>query len=282
MKKLTFSKIIFFFSLFVLATTACKKDEESTNGTMTAKIGGSSWKAKEIGAVVLPGLINITGKASNGQTITITIQSGQKGDYFLDENQDHVAAFQESEGAQGFVSNAPNGLGFVNITEIDLDNSTISGTFEFNAERPTDGALKEIREGAFTDVKFEKQVTTSGPSTLSCKVDGQTFTPSAVFATLSSSKIIISASTADLNKTIGLTLPSDIAVGEFTLSTFSTYTAQYNLNQNQFMGADSGKVKITKHDKPNHKLEGTFYFDASDFMGTVSATVTNGTFSVNY
>lgn len=281
MKNHSISQILLFISVFTIGLASCKKDDDS-NGLMKAKIDGSSWKANDVGAVVLPGLINITGKKDNGQTITITIQDGEVGDYFLDQNQDHVAAYQESEGASGFVSNAPNGLGFVRVTEINLENSTISGTFEFNVERPLDGALKEIREGEFTDVKFESEIVSSGPSTLSCKVDGQTFTPASVFGVLAGSKIAISANSADLNKTVGLTLPKDVGVGEYNLSTFGDYTAQYNINQTQFLGADSGKVKITKHDKANHKLEGTFHYEASDFIGSVSASITNGTFSVSY
>ena len=282
MKKTTLSQITFFFSLFLLSLVACKKDDDTSNGIMTATVGGESWKAKEVGAVVLPGLINITGKAKNGETITMTIQDGKTGDYFLTAGADHAAVYQESEGAQGFSTNAPNGFGNIHIETIDLVNSTISGNFVFIAERPTDGATKEVMNGVFTDVKFEKQVISTGPNTLSCKVDGQTFTPASVFAVVAGDRITISANSSDLNKTVGLTLPDDIAVGEFNLSTFGEYTAQYNLNQSIFMGADSGKVKITKHDKPNHKLEGTFQFEASDFWGSNAASVTTGSFSVNY
>lgn len=282
MKNNTISKILFFMSALALGMVACKKDNDDSNGLMKAKIDGASWEADKVGAVVLAGLINITGQTNDGETITITIQSGQAGDYFLDENQDHAAVYQPSSGALGFVSNAPEGLGYVRVTEIDLENSTISGTFEFNGVNPANGSKKEIREGEFTGIKFEQEVVTTGPNTLSCKIDGQTFTPASVFALPASGRITISANSANMNQTIGLTLPQNVAVGEHDLSTFGDHTAQYNLNQSQFLGANSGKVNITKHDKANHKLEGTFHFEASEWLGSASATVTNGSFNVTY
>lgn len=48
------------------------------------------------------------------------------------------------------------------------------------------------------------------------------------------------------------------------------------------LGADSGKVMITKHDVVNRVIEGTFYFNGSEFIGTETVKVTEGTFAGGY
>jgi len=48
------------------------------------------------------------------------------------------------------------------------------------------------------------------------------------------------------------------------------------------MSASSGTLELTKHDQVAKVLEGTFEFEAEEMLGTNSASLTNGGFTISY
>lgn len=281
MKKIKILSGLSFLLLVLLGLASCKKDNDD-GGSMTAKVDGVAWSADIVGATIIGDVMNITGQTNAGETITITIQDNQPDTFYLDGGHPHAAAYVPHTGASGFTTNSPGGFGVAVVSEINQSSKTLSGRFELFVVNPATGEQKQISEGQFSDVTFETQAPITGNSTLSCKIDGQTFSPASVIATASGGKIIIAANSPDLNKTIGITVPAGAVTGSHDFEFFGDYVGQYNINQSTFLIADSGKVTISKHDLTNHILEGTFEFSATDLMFTTSADITAGTFKVFY
>lgn len=84
--------------------------------------------------------------------------------------------------------------------------------------------------------------------------------------------------------TVALYLPKDITEGTYDLGTpgFADYGAQYNIDDRTFLGAESGQVTITKHDKGVKIIEGTFFFEAKELAGSAMASLIEGRFMVSY
>ena len=96
-------------------------------------------------------------------------------------------------------------------------------------------------------------------------------------------KINISASDAQITQTVGITIDEGLEAGTYDIGGFfGSVTGQYNIGTEVLMMANEGEMIITKHDMENNILEGTFEFEASEMIGTNSASLTNGSFVVNY
>ena len=278
----------FFFLFLVLATAfaSCKKDDTTPNGSMTAVIDGDNWQGKA-SAVMQAGLTNISGVADDGSVLTLTLMGQAEGEYLLGEGGDHAGVFTKGTAAETFASNQGNDAqAFVNITSINEENSTLSGEFQFTAFNLLTGTQRVVASGKFSNVTFTGNVTSSGEDFLECKIDGEVFKAGLVSGgvTPAPSILLLIGSSSDGTQSIGLNLSPDVTVGEHKIGgAFSENWAQYNPDSATFLASESGKVKITKHDKANKKIEGTFRFEAEEIMGGgASASIKEGKFSVKY
>ncbi len=275
-------------SLFLVAALfvqSCKKDDSSPNGNMTAKVDGEKWTGKDVGAQVLQGVFNLSGKASDGSILTITVQAFSMDTFGLYANSDHAAVWLPANATNSFVTNAPMGIGYVFITEINTTDSVVSGGFEFFAQNPLTEDTVYVSEGKFSKVPFTSSTAPVGDNTFSVKIDGVSWTPVQVTGSKALGKIIVNATDANASKAVGITMPDDVAVGEYALGDplfGAEYGGQYNPDSQTFLGSTSGTLKITKHVTSSHLLEGTFSFEASSLFSPGSASLTAGSFSVHY
>lgn len=269
-----------------LATMGCNNnddDDSQPQGSMTANVDGSPWSATEVGAVIQGGIINVTGKATDGTVITMTLDGETEGVYALLETSMSAGVFSDQVNPS-WVTNQGNDVNaLVTVTEINTSDSTISGEFSFIVYRQIDSTQKVITQGKFKDVPFTTTISTSGDDFVKAKVDGAAFEASAVIASVNFGILQITGSSADGQKSIGLVLDPFITVGEHDLEGFgSTNYAQYNPNNTTFLGSESGKVNITMHNTTTKVIEGTFHFEASELGGGASASITDGEFSAKY
>lgn len=267
-----------------LVLVGCNDDDNAQpQGTMTANVDGSPWTATEVGAVMQGGLTNITGKATDGTIITLTLDGQTEGTYPLLQNSLSAGVFSDQVNPS-WVSNQGNDVtAIVTVTDINTSDSTISGEFKFIAYRLVDNTQKVITEGKFSNITFTTTISTTGDSFLKAKVDGTLFQASATFASLNFGILQVSGSSSNGEKSIGLVLDPDITVGEHDLEGIgSTNAAQYNPNSSTFLGSDSGKINITLHNKTTKVIEGTFHFEASELGGGASASITEGEFKAKY
>ena len=288
MKKFTFIAILLIG--FSLVITQCDKnddnnsDNNSNNNTsqpaMSGSIDGVAWTAQQMGAQISNGILGIAGTALQQPSITITIKAFTEGTYILNQGSDAVAAVVD--GNVAYTTNSdPEAGGTVTITTINKTDSVMSGTFEFKVYGFVGSkGFKEVTNGVFTNIPFTSELPSTPDNSLTVDIDGSAFTPATVNALVVAGKIIISASNTNVTETVGLTIDSDLGPGTYDFGVTSV-TGQYNVN-NTPMVASSGELTITNHNTTDNVLEGTFYFEASDFIGGGSKSLTNGSFSVNY
>ncbi len=274
--------LLLFSALFFLG---CNQDDASPQGKMTAKIDGQNWSGKEVGAALTQGTFNLSGKAADGSLITITLQDFTADTFYLYPNADHAAVWLPANGSNSFVSNAPGGLGYVIFSEINTTDSLISGKFEFMAENPLSGESVFVSEGEFVNVPFTSNIAHVGENTFVVKIDGVNWAPTLISGSKVNGKINIVASNVSTGRSVGLYIPVAVNPGDYTLGDplfGATYGGQYNPDSQTFLSANSGSLTISKHDKTARLIEGTFQFGASSLFSPATASLTDGSFSIQY
>jgi hypothetical protein len=276
----------------------CSKDDETTTtppppvttgGLLTAKINGAAWapSADSSSAALMNGEINITGVASDGKTITMTLTDTVTGYYDLGFSGNSAGVYQTSPtGGSSFDSNFgpwDSTVNYVHITSIDKVNKKMSGTFAFKATNTSNGDSVTISQGAFNNLPYLTSIVSTGNNSFTVTIDGSVFVPSLISGVVSGSNINIIASDSTGSKSVGLYLPETITPGTYNLQAFGTYNAQYNPNGSTFLAVDSGTVIVTEHNTSTQKIVGTFSFTATEFpTGPLTANLTNGGFTIYY
>jgi len=286
MKKVLLLSIHLFVSLSLILSSCDKEESEepetNPSASMTAKIDDVDWSANQTGCSVSNGQAGIVGVASQGQTITLSLNEFKEGITPLEFNGSSVGIVMN--GNVTYATNAdPDCNGIVNISSINTTDSVISGTFEFYAYSPFGKGFVSVSEGSFSNVPFTTELPATPDNSLIVDIDGSTFTASSVNAMVAMGKINISASDAQITQTVGITIDEGLEAGTYDIGGFfGSVTGQYNIGTEVLMMANEGEMIITKHDMENNILEGTFEFEASEMIGTNSASLTNGSFVVNY
>ncbi len=288
-KFIGFSFLMLFGAMLVFSTS-CKKDETTTEednpptSQMTAKIDGETWTATTTIAQIGNGILNITGLAANGETLTITLIGTEAKTYTLDQlGTEGVAAYIPSGATNSYTTNGnPNAGGTVIITKINLTDSIVSGTFQFVAVETMNIDEKDITEGSFSNIKIVKPQSPTD-SELKVDIDGTTWEAPVVMGLSASGKIILTGSNTTSGKSVMITMPDNAGPGTYDISFFGNYSGQYNASSTQFYTSESGSITITEHDDVSKTVKGTFEFLATDsFGGLPDVSLTNGSFDVSY
>lgn len=258
-------------------------------GIMTAKVDGNDWSTQNASALIQVNRIGISGVEANGSVIILSLEDMGEGNYELTQNGLSAGAYTEDSNgnSNAFASNASEEVGFVNITELNWQDSTISGTFAFTGARALPAGEVKIEEGKFEKLPVRTELTAINDfNTLSVNVDSVLFQPEVVSGMVDpfSGNIAIIGTAAAGIPSVALYLPQDIVEGTYDLGApvLSEYGAQYNISDMEFLAAESGEVTITKHDKSVKTIEGTFFFEAAELIGDAKANLTEGSFSVTY
>jgi len=258
-------------------------------GLMTAKVNGNDWSTENASALIQVNRIGISGVEANGSVIILSLEDMGEGNYELTQNSLSAGAYTEDSNgnSNAFASNASEEVGFVNITELNWQDSTISGTFAFTGARALPAGEVKIEEGKFEKLPVRTELTAINDlNTLSVNVDSVLFEPEVVSGMVDpfSGNIAIIGTAAAGVPSVALYLPQDIVAGTYELGApvLSEYGAQYNISDMEFLAAENGEVIITKHDKSVKIIEGTFSFEAAELIGEEKASLTEGRFSVTY
>lgn len=273
--------------LCLLFFSNCGKDKDTapdTQGQMTAVVRGESWSAQMVSAGTVQGEFAISGTAADGSTISLRLDGFAPGVYNSASGSSNAYVWQSSQQALGYTSIASAGIGQVTIDAVNEQDSLISGTFYFLGQEPASLDTISVINGVFTDVKFQVGAAPVGDNFLTVKIDGAPWAAVMVAGFVNGNKLIISATSADASRTVGFFLPADIAAGSYELGSpiSSAYGAQYNSDSQTALTADAGTLDISLHDKINRVIEGNFSFQASAFLGSGTASLTEGSFFVKY
>jgi Family of unknown function (DUF6252) len=292
-----------FMALCALSLTlvCCGGDDvtPTASGAMTFKIDSTTtFTSSTMGSVWEPAtsLLNITAKGGKSLIVmNLALPNGIKaGTYNFTATSTPTATFYRpdtSKITEGYYSNIDaKTFGTLIITSVTTD-SLITGTFTYNLKDPTSAVIKKITAGVFTKVKVvnNKSIVSTNGNTFAVKIDGTAFVPTQITGINALGKISITASNG--TKSVGITVPNTVAVGNYTMDFFansSNYVGQYNptfTSTSYFVASTAtSKLTITEHNTTTKSLKGTFNFKATDFAGTVTTSylLTEGTFAVKY
>jgi hypothetical protein len=305
--RLLFILLVSFISVFVI--TACQKEVDfdasnpanpnppvASTGNFRAKINGTQWVAnKAAGAARFGGVINLSGLSNDRKILTITLTDSGVHRYILSDITMNAAAMVDSNDANpfSFVSNQgtypTTSGGEVNITAIDTAKKTMTGTFSFKMYRDMDSTMKTITEGSFTNLSYATSMPPSAATdTFRVKIDGVSWTPASVMgvAVPIMNQIAVNATSSNASKTVGLTFPSTITAGTYTLDILGfTYIGQYNPDTDPMhsKASVSGTLTILEHNTSTKRIRGNFNFRGEEIATPANfSNITEGYFSVKY
>ena len=226
-------------------------------------------------------------KPETNEIVTLKIDDFGIGNFSF-EGASNVASYVKNNLVSADIWSTINSTfsrGNIEFTDIDFVNNTVSGTFNFIGKNLTTGSSSAFTNGVFTNIP--KSNLPISDNTFTAKVDGVVYNEISLFAnlvTIGSNELILINANKSLTETIGLTIQSDISVGEYNFGSFITQTyptGQYSFNGDIYVA--DGKITITAHNKVAKIISGTFQFDASPITSpTPNFSITEGEFSVSY
>jgi hypothetical protein len=269
-------------------TTSLKQSSNAGNGSMSAKIDGSTWNSVATTATYNNGSLIISGADTSNPPHALGMGVVATGPGTFQVNQQSPANATLINGSATWVASIVGGSGTIIITS--LTSTSVSGTFSFTMI-PTPGSTssgnKVITEGVF-NVTFSTPATIStqppgGNASVTAQVNGASW--SSVVDHSSYQSQILSITAIDAKGTI-------ITIGVKATAS-GTYSVAYqnsdgssaifsNASQgwNTFLPGGTGSVTINT--LSSTRATGTFSFDGAPATGSSSGTihVTNGQFNV--
>jgi hypothetical protein len=281
--------VLILFLLTLGISTSCEDNSVNINRPlMTALLDGSTWRCPEPNARVSDEQILVYGQSADGQTIQITIYSGEEGVYTLNASNLHEGIIIPNTSAYAEVystSNNESGTGQVRITSINEDDRTISGKFNFRAYKQNSNASRVITNGEFTKVPYKYINTTDSThivNMMTASINGESFNANSVVTSDTSVNYIeITGSSNTSFRSIILKLPKNIQEGVHNIDPTNGPAMAYYQESLTEMPATAGATTISKHDTENDILKGSFFFNVEDGGGQ-TISITAGYFEVQY
>lgn len=313
MKRFKFLSV--FFILFSAFFTSCSVDIEPLDpavdltpdppatGVLKVDFDGQTFVATTTQAVVNSTAISITGlRAPNGDFIQITLPApmNQVGTYTWDNALAANAVLglmYSNSGSQGYIAGPEDSGDFaefpeyvdtatITVSEIDAENKTISGTFQFTGGRFSDAGeleTKTFTNGSFTDISFAGEIVAPSDNSFFAKIDGTDFNPTTVTANQLTDLLYIIGKKETIEN-ISVVVPINVAPGTYEMDIFGDHKAIYIMDNSATgtFNSEEGTLTIITHDTANKKIKGTFNFIGTSFMTTAEHTITEGAFEVTY
>ncbi len=321
-------KYTFFLITILALLLSCDDNVEINIGNITEPVtaqfqvdfDGNTWVADRTTAIVEDDQTVITGYKNNDQeSVVITLNNSEVGTYIFAENTiiGKIEYF-ETPSSIPFTSEIPNPIGRVDITDRDLIQHLISGSFfsilkrfteqldangnpvlDANGDIVYDEESKNFTNGIFSNIVFTTTIVDPNTTTneFFVKIDGTEFVETALAANTVSvtgnDVIVIRASRNGSNEVVQLQMPADIVTGNYLLigiltdpanDTVATYQI---LSPAQIYGATAGNIqtpllRITLHNTTTKRIEGTFEFTAEQLGGSATHDFTEGAFKITY
>lgn len=299
MKKIKGLSVLFVL-LSALSFTSCDTEpvdpvlgenlgqEPNTPGAALFKVdfSGDTHTAVTASAKFEQGALTLVGVMSSaGEFVSITLDDYNEKTY----SDAFIGYYPGGSSVSGYLNLNPangNNNGSVVITDLDLTNNTISGTFSFTGYY-VDGTLN-LPSIAFTNGTFENIPVTGLPQNpgtpgtnteyFKAKVNGTAKTFNTVMAVEQMGIIQISGMNIASQENIQIIVPAGVTPGTYTLETFTDYHAAYLSMGGSGAFSDSGTLKIIS--TSGGWIKGEFNFQGVD-MDDVNISVTEGEFSIN-
>ncbi len=293
------------------------EQNDADEGQFIAKIAGQEYIASSAAATLTTtNELVITGLKPGGENITLSIKDAAVGTFNLTTggaNENTGTYFDGSVNVLPYISAAAlGGSGLLNITEIDAEAQTVTGTFSFMGVRiKVDGDGNpildgngdpilqdiEITNGAFNSIAYVIDDTGGGGGNENpnneffAKVEGIDFVADTIYVSepivgdIHMIKVEARSNTGELMR---IDIPRSLGIGTFDMVNISDGTkliALYNAgNGAENLTSNPGSITITEFDFELGILKATFSFTGTDPLNQVSEVVevTEGSFTVYF
>ena len=284
-------------------------------GEFRADIGINSFSADiATGVLGTTNILTIIGSIiETGESIILIVENPGIGTFNLTAGLgiDNSGSYFETDLANPYVSLGTFGAsGQLNITEFDIQNLKVTGTFSFTGVRFAIDAAgnpivdvngdpvienEDITNGMFNKISFINEDQGGGGTPVNdvffAKVDGIDFDAESVTTTLNEVagvSVVKIVAVNEAGEIIRIDIPEDLGLGTFDMESLSDGTKLISLYNPASIGenltSNPGTITITKFNIFTGIIEATFNFRATDPLGIDStvAEITEGSFEVDY
>lgn len=294
------------------------QDEDIINideGGFRADIGFNRFTADAaVGTLSTSNVLTITGSIlETGESIVLIVGNPDIGTFNLTAGlgTDNSASYFETATSNSYVSLGTSGAsGQLNITEFDIENLKITGTFSFTVTRfaldasgnPILDAAgnpviedEEITNGIFNKISFTNEDQGGGGTPINdvffAKVDGIDFDSESVTTTLNNVagvSVVKIVAVNEEGEILRIDIPEDLGLGTYDMLALSDGTKLIGLYNPASIGenltSNPGKITITRFNTFTGIIEATFNFTATDplELDPTIAEITEGNFKVDY
>ena len=286
------------FWLFVLVS--CSNDDDvkiATDGELIANVDGTKFISSVDNITTqykpqngsFPSRIKIHAFDNNGgRGIVLHVVNPKVGTFSLSNFTEGGAFYESFEESPYSVTEDYSVNGILRISELDIENLLVSGSFYFEAMN-INGEVIKIKEGSFTNISMIERYDTNIGNDLSATIDGELFHPGNVSAFISRNSIKIFSRNNNTNESIFLEIRTTVDEDIYQFDT--QVTQSYNVvirgetrtSSNNIFTSLSGSMEIIEYKLVDGILSGSFQFLAGDIYGNDSTIVeiSQGYFSVN-
>ena len=319
----------FFLAFLALIYTACdneplegefpqNEENPAGEGQFVALINNDGFQADTASAVFeQDNTLTVSGTdSSTGQVISLTVENGAEGTFDLTAGVGtlNIGIYVDGNEVTNPYTSAGvfGGFGQLQITEVNDDEQTITGTFSLNGVRPAvddsgnpilDGDGNPVLEtisitnGAFNQIPFTIDSSGgggggSGIDPFFARVDGVDFIAESVNSErniINNTAIITVAATNAEGQLIRLDIPESLGTGTFEMQSLSNGTDLIgiynpNINGGEDLTSNPGTITITEFNTLAGRIVAAFEFTATDPLGVdpTVAEITDGSFEIRY
>jgi hypothetical protein len=250
---------------------------------MYGLVNGSNWRGSDPTAIVSEHKVKVTGTSANGQTIIITLNSKQLGEYTFSPTNGHYAEFIPNmvSGTERFSTLTGDGSGFVRLSSLNEENHTLGGEFHFKACK-SDGSSRSVTEGKFSNVpytyyNFEEETYNS---VFNFSRNGVIWNTKDISGIRNDTAMIVSGACdrSEAWQSITLQMPQNVTTG---VHYFGDDVSGYFQSGFYNYPATTGAITITEYNTQDKIIKGTFFFNYID-NNSETQMVTDGLFDVKY
>lgn len=289
----------FFYFVVITFFFSCSSDNSGSDDTMedfpmgiSAQIGEITFERDNAGVSILDDVLTITASIpEDDQLIVLRIQDLAEGTFQFGpsvNNFVHMARYRDANDT--YLADLNGGSGQLTITDLDLENLVISGTFEFTA-LSDDNTSIAITSGVIDNLDIDT-LTISDPTNNTFSADINTIPHRSDIITLGPAGfpndfMIIQSLNNVTGQEIIILFQEDLVPGTYMFSSDADVRGNYlffregELIPSSF-DAVSGTLIISTYDQSTGSIEGSFSFTAEDTTDPNSEVfeITNGNFSI--
>ncbi|GEQ84550.1 hypothetical protein ULMS_00580 [Patiriisocius marinistellae] len=276
---------VFLLLVATIFVFSCAEDIQDYSPAIQGFVNNELYRATGVNATrKLDGAFLIEG-LTQLEALKINITAGTPGVYNLGGASLNTATFSDKNGNSYFTN--PNGEGQVVVTELNVEESYISGNFNYKAIQTGLDSIV-VKNGVFFQVPFAQEIEPiivdptlpAGPcnaGTFVANVDGEPISTSAnlcVMAVIFQNQIVVTATDAD--EEIQVRLPINVLEGSVSLPEDNFLASYTDLATGETREAQTGAIFISIHNQTSNLIRANFTFN------TGIEEITIGNFDVTY